>query len=144
MYLTYAIKKENGRALIVDQDGATSDEATEGVPIRVDRGNPFKLSSTPLSSSAEVRPLPRAALMPTPRIQAMMTGPPEVYRDEIGFTDPMFLPKKTTIAMWLEYKDGSPRLHKFIVGGNYTYSESICAIMMIFTLLKFIYLRSLS
>ena len=118
MFLILAIKEVNGRALVVNQEGATSKVAADGIPLRIDGKNPSKLTTTLLASSAEVKVLPRTALTPSPRIQAMLTGPPEDFQDTIGFTDPTYMPQNTKVAMLLEYKDGSPRLHKFLIGGN--------------------------
>jgi hypothetical protein len=117
MFLTLAINKNNGRALVINQEGSSSDLAVEGVPLRVDRKNPFKFTPTTVDNSSEVKILDKSATIPAPRINAMMTGPPESFRHEIGFTDPDYAPTTNVVALWLDYKDGFPRMHEFLVGG---------------------------
>ena len=85
MFHTFAIRKDNGRAAVIDQQGLISDQGVPGIPIRVDRRSPFKLSGTTVATSAEVKVLPGSNVLSGPRIAAMMTGAPESFRDEVGF-----------------------------------------------------------
>ena len=41
----------------------------------------------------------------------------EEFREKIGFTDLIYGPKVPTLAVWLEFKDGFPRVYKFMLGG---------------------------
>ena len=75
------------------------------------------LLPTTLSTGLEVKVLPSTCWVPDARVQGLITGPPETFREEIGFSDPSSAPGQPTIALWFELANGSPRAHEFLVGG---------------------------
>ena len=133
MFQTLSINQYTGRAQIINQEGQLAEAVVEGIPIRVDRKNPYKNGPTHLASSVAVEVLGKPALLAIPRIQTMitgptesisildlkslLTGPSEEFRNLIGFTDPVYGPKNPTMAVWLEFRDGFPRMYEFLIRG---------------------------
>ena len=132
MFQTFAINQYNGRPQIIDQEGQLAEAAVEGLPIRVDRRHPYKNALTNQATSVPVEVLGKQAFLSIPRIQTMITGPNKIcipgfksllsgpteeFRETIGFTDPIYGPKNPTLALWLEFRDGFPRMYKFLLGG---------------------------
>ena len=116
MFLTVAICKDTGKLVLLNQQGAMASEAVTGTLLIIDSANPFALQ--PISSGLEVKVLPLTEALPSSRIQAMMAGPPEAFRAEIGFSNPESAPAQPTIALWLAVReDGVPKTHEFLVGG---------------------------
>ena len=66
-------------------------------------------------NAAVVKPLPTDRLISAPRVQAFLTPSVEEFRCKTGFAQGD--PESTTLAVWLEMKNGAPRQHQFIVGG---------------------------
>ena len=119
IFYTVAIRKGSGEPLIINQEGLVATEAAEGVPIKVSRHDPHSLSMVEADMAADVEALDPAVRMPLNRLKEMLTGPVEYFRHGIGFTDKDTKPTKLTAALWLEYREGSPRLHEFILEGNH-------------------------
>ena len=74
MFLTFSINQYTGRAQLINQEGQLAEAAVEGIPIRVDRKNPYKSSPTHLAASAAVEVLGKSALLSVPRIHSWITG----------------------------------------------------------------------
>ena len=80
MFNTVVIKKGSGEPLIVNQEGLVATEATEGVPLKVSRHDPHKLSMVEIELAGEVEALDPGVRMPTNRLKEMLTGPVECFR----------------------------------------------------------------
>ena len=103
MYETLVICAETGRLLVYNQKGETLNEPSKGVPLRIDRKDPFKEEYTSLITSAPVIRLDKELYMPSTKIRRMMMGPVEQFRAEIGFCNPEETLETTTIAVWMMF-----------------------------------------
>ena len=118
MSMTLAIRKESGRPVNINNEGFLSDYAVSWVNLKIDRKDPFKLVPVDDESSVDVEVIDSSVCIPSDRLEAMKTGPVEQFRHSIGFTDPASIPEGITVAVWLQYRNGAPRLHEFILGGD--------------------------
>ena len=116
-FLTVVMDKDTGQLVFLNREGYIPNSAVDGVPLMVNRKNPYHMAPTSLSNGAEVIPLKSSHLLPDQRISRMSTGQIESFRNKIGFTDTEVVPDELTIALWVEYSEGEYKGHEFIVGG---------------------------
>ena len=117
--LTLAINKATIRLVVINQQGYASDSAKEGVPLMIDRLDTFRLAPTNHSTGIDVVKLPESCLIPDPRINRMVCGAVKGFRHQIGFSSPDSSPDDVKIAVWMDFKEGVPKSHEFLVGGGY-------------------------
>ena len=101
--------------MFVNTEGLVTYTATEDTPIRIDKINPFQVLSVDEENSIEVYILPKTAEIPRKRIEYMISGPVEQFRSKTKLTD---AGKTPVVGLWLEFRDGAPKRHEFIVGGD--------------------------
>ena len=115
MFLTLSIARESGRIVFIDPENKVCSECPEGVPVKVDRHNPFRHAPAMLSNSADVLELPEKMRLNHQSLTGVLTGPQEKFRAEIKLNDST---KKLTVALWIELREGALKRHEFLVGGK--------------------------
>ena len=75
MFQTFSINQYTGQAQLINQEGQLAEAAVEGIPIGLDRKNPYKSSLTHLAVSTVGEVLGKAALLSVPWIQSWITSP---------------------------------------------------------------------
>ena len=116
-FLTLAIQKTSGQPVFLNTEGFVAHAAIDGIPIMVDRKNPFRLKPTGEGSGVAVTALDESYLIPDQRIEGMRTGPVETFRHQAGFTDPVTKPDSLVVALWFEFEGGEYQTHEFIAAG---------------------------
>ena len=79
-FLTLAIEKQSGQPTYINHEGYMAKSAVPGIPIMVDRKDPFKLVPTNTTHGVEISHLPESCFLSGPKIAMMCTGSVEAYR----------------------------------------------------------------
>ena len=116
-YVTLAIRRESGRLVFINQSKLISDKCPENVKVLVNRWDPLSLTIASGEHSVGVQAVDMKCEVPDPRVLSMITGAPEEFRVGVGYTDPEFTPSSTSLALWLNFKNGAPRTYEILVGG---------------------------
>ena len=113
-YTTLSLIRPTGEVKYVLPDGSIAEIKPEG-PVCVDRFDPFQLVPVIPSRAAEVTLLPSAARLTPGIIEEMMSGAAQQFRAKMGLNDQMEIP---TAALWIEFRDGVPKRHQFLMAGE--------------------------
>ena len=113
MYVTVVIEKETGIAKLLDHNKQEV-SYKEGMSVRIDRGDPFKMIPVAGGRAVDVLPLPVSTRLTESRIETIMTGSVEKFRADIKLNDETTYP---TVAMWCQFESGSPKRFELILGG---------------------------
>ena len=113
MYSTLVIERETGISKLLNQRNEEV-KFEDGMLVKIDRGDPFKLVTVVGGRASDVLPLPACTRLTDRRLDAMMTGPVKKFRADINLTDET---QYLTVGLWLQFQAGGPKRYEFILGG---------------------------
>ena len=67
-FLTFAIEKQSGQPTYLNHEGYMAKSAVPGIPIMVDRKDPFKLEPTNTANGVGISYLPESCYLSGPKI----------------------------------------------------------------------------
>ena len=113
--ITLAIQRKSGKAIFINKDGLVANETLLGPVIVIDEKDPYAVRYC--SDGHLVSILDPLCEIPMTKMITMIVGQVENYRAEIGLADTFLAPSKLTAAMWINFRQGMPQGHEFLLGG---------------------------
>ena len=118
-YVVLCMDPVSSRIYFVSEDGRKSTQAPAGAKVRVptDMKRMTSMSYHEKNVTVEVSTLPITYTIPVTLINALPSGPVELFASSVGFHYQPTAPKETSAAMLLEIQAGGLKAFQLVMGG---------------------------
>ena len=116
-YLAVALKPTTSQIVFIDKEGRVSAKARDGEALRMCYPQPYNMVYPEYDTTVPVGRLPLAAMMPSFRIDGMVTGKPEAFTASLGYADISTAPPVPTVALWTSIQNRAFVSYELVYGG---------------------------